>query len=123
MNPKWSLKRKTGAGLGPKKPPGPRWKPPYNGKDPAHLGHLHTLPCALVTHPIAGATPCSRDLEVHHSTNGRGKSQRTDDRKAFPLCAKHHRAEFHERRGTFEGWTREQRREWQDRMSSFYAPK
>ena len=35
------------------------------------------------------------------------------DCDTFPLCQKHHR-EFHDASGFFRGWTKQERRAWQD---------
>ena len=116
MNPKWALKRKTGAEIGPKKPRGPRWKPEPDGKDPEHLAWLRTLACAVITFPIedAGGRHWG-STEAHHHTHGRGMSQKVPDRKAFPLCNLCHH-DFHAAVNRFRGWTKERRRAWQDRM-------
>jgi len=120
VNPKWKLS-KTVAGT--ELPREPKYVREYSGKDPEHLAFLHTLPCAVKRFPLRYATRCAGELQAHHSTVGRGKSQRTDDRNAFPLCLRHHLEEFHERKGTFLGWTKAQRRRWQNDMSAAHAPK
>ncbi len=94
------------------------------GEDPAYMAHLRTqqcqapVPCVMLSGP------------PHHSTNGstlgegerptgkqlggrRGKSQTAHDHHAFALCVRHHR-QFHDESGPFAGWTKEQRRDWQD---------
>jgi hypothetical protein len=115
VNRKWRLKKQI---VGAKRDPITRERDPR--KDPEHLAHLHMLPCAVVTHPLAGATRCDGPIEAHHSTHGRGKSQKTNDRHAMPLCRGHH-GEFHRAGGTFRLWLRERRNEWQDLMVAFYS--
>jgi hypothetical protein len=78
------------------------------GDDPGYLAWLRASPCAL-----AGRHPCAGPVQAHHSTHGRGMSQRTSDRSAFPLCAFHHRT-FHDLCGYFNGWVKTQRQQWQD---------
>lgn len=94
------------------------------GEDPIYLNWLRSQPCAA-------PEPCNRRcFDPHHSTNGstvspdelprgkqlggrRGKGQRAHDHFAFSLCKKHH-DDFHDEAGVFAGWTKAQRRAWQD---------
>ncbi len=85
------------------------------GSDPAHLAWVRRQPCA-----VCGTT---RNVEAHHPRLGNGMSRKAPDREAFPLCFLHHQLEFHQHRGFFAGWTKEQRRVWQREMSVRYAPK
>lgn len=57
--------------------------------------------------------------EVHHSTHGRGMSQRTHDSKAMPLCSECHRA-FHSANGFCKGWDKAKRNQWQTDMGMAY---
>jgi hypothetical protein len=82
--------------------------------DPAHLEWVRAQPCC-----VCGTTV---DVEAHHSTVSKGMSLKTSDRDAFPMCAQHHKDEFHRHRGFFDGWTKAQRKEWQLAMSAKYAP-
>lgn len=91
-----------------------RPKPNPAGSDPAHLAHIRTLPCCS----------CGAKFGVvsHHSTVGRGLSQKTSDHETMPLCRRCH-ASFHLATGFFEGWSREDRRQWQRRQVEVYRPK
>jgi len=116
MKTKWKLKKTVGPKV--KVPRVPKEIDP--SVDPKYLAWLRKFPCAVHTYALSFATPCRGIVEAHHHTSGRGKSQQSDDRRAFPLCARHHRAEFHDGHGTFEDWGKVRRREWQDRMSRQY---
>jgi hypothetical protein len=66
--------------------------------------------------PCCAPVPnCNTQSVAHHSTVGRGKSQKSDDDQAMGLCPRHH-ADFHALSGPFKGWEREQIREWQQEM-------
>ncbi len=84
---------------------------------PAHLKWLREQPCCL-GHLYA----CSDTVQPHHSTLGRGLSQKSSDLDAMPMCAKHHH-QLHNFTGFFAGWSREQRAEWQRTMSAAYRPR
>lgn len=87
---------------------------PERGGDVDYLAWIRMLPCAR-----CGVNGISH---AHHST-GAGMGLKSDDRDAMPLCSPHvdgrmtkpgcHR-EFHDNRGLFDGWTREDRRIWQE---------
>ena len=119
MRQKWRLKKKHGFQLGRPVPPGPRVSA-RKPKDTAYLDWVRAQPCALRKHPLPQMTRCKGIVEAHHNTHGKGQRQRTDDRRAFPLCPRHHREEFHAHAGTFDGWKRAERNEWQDKMSETY---
>jgi hypothetical protein len=116
MRAKWKLS---------KVPPGHIYDPVTRerdpDRDPQHLAFLRSLPCAVLAHPLPGATRCRYGVEAHHPT-GAGMALRDGDTRAFSLCHGHH-MEFHDLRGTFRGWTKAQRRDWQERMSDAYARK
>lgn len=75
--------------------------------------------------------PCASKCEPHHSTvapvnapgermktsGRRGKSQKSADYYAFPLCPRHH-GQFHRLAGFFDGWSKIDLRTWQTRMSA-----
>ena len=92
---------------------------PDPGSDPAYLNWLRRQPCAHCGH-IAPS-------EAHHSTvapsrrgaSKRGKGEKSDDRFAFPLYFKCHRA-FHYATGDFREWDKAKRRAWQEEMSAKY---
>ncbi len=84
---------------------------------PQHLKWLREQPCCL-----GDLYACSGVVESHHSTLGRGLSQKSSDLEAMPLCGRHHKA-LHGFTGFFAGWSREQRAEWQRAMSERYRPK
>lgn len=67
--------------------------------------------------PLARQRPCfccerPAPSHAHHVTYGRGKGQKVPDSEVIPLCWRCH-SELHGYFGHFEGWTREQREEWQ----------
>ena len=64
---------------------------------------------------------CDGPIQVHHHTGGRGRGQKADDSRTFPLCMKHH-AEFHNASGHFRDWSKTHRREWQDMMVARFTP-
>jgi len=72
--------------------------------DPAWLAWVRNLPCCS-----CGAPPPNHP---HHSTGG-GMGMKSGDRETMPLCFRCHRA-FHDGSGKFDGWTRAQRRLFQD---------
>lgn len=89
------------------------------GEDKGYLAWLRACPCAL-----SGKDPCNGPIEAHHNTHGvgaekRGMSQKTDDRRAFPLCLWHHRT-FHDLTGYFRRWVKSQRNQWQDDNSTLW---
>lgn len=93
------------------------------GDDPGYLAWLRRQHCAVKTHPFPGATHCQGITEAHHPT-GAGMAKKAPDRRAFPLCALHHRPGFHDGHDpTFAGWKRERRNDWQDEMSATYRAK
>jgi len=95
-------------------------RPPKKTDAPAHLAYLRTLPCHVQM--TSFCVTCTGPIESHHSTVGRGLSQKTSDLEAIPLCAKHH-YEFHSKTGLFEGMTKEAGRAWQRTASLRYRPK
>jgi hypothetical protein len=75
-------------------------------KDPKYLAWVRTHPCCA-----CGAFPPNH---AHHETlGGRGKSQKAPDSRSLPLCFRCH-DDFHLVRGRFKGWTKQQRRDFQD---------
>lgn len=88
-------------------------RPNPAGSDPAHLAWIRSQPCCWCG--------ISTAIEAHHSTVGRGLSRKSGDREAMPLCWMHH-AQFHCHTGPFAGWTKAQRRAFQNEMVSRYAP-
>jgi len=89
------------------------------GEDKPYLAWVRRQPCAHCGH-IAPS-------EAHHSTaapsrrgaSKRGKGEKSDDRHAFPLYFKCHRA-FHDATGDFRDWDKAKRRAWQEAMSAEY---
>lgn len=76
------------------------------GGDLPYLAWVRTQPCCR-----CGARPPNH---AHHEIlNGRGKSQKAPDARTLPLCARCH-DDFHAVTGRFAGFTREQRRDFQD---------
>lgn len=72
--------------------------------DPVYLDWIRALHCCS-----CGAKPPSHP---HHSTGG-GMGQKSGDRETMPLCFRCHR-DFHDGNGKFDGWTKAQRRLFQD---------
>lgn len=110
-------------------------------KDPAHLAKLRAKPCALTlvlvayhkeevpwaafaalvkscSRPVAG--DCFGPIEAHHRT-GSGLALKASDHEAFPLCQKHHR-DFHDSKGMFRSWTKQEKKDWQSTMVERYRP-
>ncbi len=92
------------------------------GEDSRYTSWIRLQRCAA----CLGIGPC----HAHHSTNGgtdspdgprspksfggrRGKSQKAHDHHCIPMHHKCH-ANFHDKKGQFAGWTKEQQRAWQD---------
>lgn len=88
-------------------------------KDRSHLAWLRTLPCAVLAHPLPGSTPCRFGIEAHHPT-GAGEALKDADRRAIPLCGRHHREELHLFAGTFLGWSSSRIHRWESAMSDLY---
>lgn len=83
-------------------------------RDEAWLRFLRSLPCAH----------CLRmpPSEAHHSTAGRfSLARKNSDHEAFPLCRQCHQ-DFHDAKGDFRTWTKEQRRTWQRVKTDLYRP-
>lgn len=127
MKPKWKLK-KTLAIIGPKPKAKRAPKETDPGSNPKYLAWLREQPCAVKKYPLPRATPCRGIVEAHHHTGGRGRGQKSNDLRAFPLCKRHHTGEFHapqwggvsRAKTTFTGWGKQKRREWQDAMVEKY---
>ena len=85
------------------------------GEDPRHLEYIRRCRCAA---PGCCRTPC----HAHHTTIGRGMSQKTHDHFAIPLCDQCHVPGFHQGGGPFKGWSWEERTGWQSEMSLLYMP-
>lgn len=81
------------------------------GDDAERLTWLRSCPCAK----------CKRAApsEAHHHTGRRALSRRASDEDAMPLCLQCHR-DFHGATGAFKGWTKRQRRAWQDATVELY---
>ena len=82
------------------------------GEDRAYIAWLHTLPCCADW----SGRDCRGRIEAHH-TGRRGMGQRAHDHTAIPLCTQHHRS-WHDCSGMFRDWTRDDRRDWADRMAA-----
>ncbi len=84
----------------------PRQRTAAEGGDPEYLAWIRTHPCCR-----CGACPPSH---AHHEIlNGRGKSQKAPDARSLPFCFGCH-DQFHGVTGRFRGFTKEQRRDYQD---------
>ena len=91
------------------------------GEDPRHLAYLRERPCAIAE-GLGTRLECAGPICAHHSTHGRGMSQKAHDHEAMPLCIKHHH-DFHAGSGLFRGWTQDQRTRWQAKLVEEYRPK
>ena len=91
-------------------------------KDPAHLAKLRGTRCAAhgLRSVLKESDPCSGPVEAHHRT-GAGLALKASDHEAFPLCQKHHR-DFHDSKGMFRSWTKQEKKEWQLKMVERYRP-
>ena len=93
-------------------------------RDLDYLAWVRTRPCAvrdlLVLNAMLGipfsTNVCTAPVEAHHAGR-RGLGQKADDNTAIPLCRRHHR-ELHDARGAFAGWTKAERRAWQDEQAA-----
>ena len=84
-------------------------------RDKAHLAFLRGLPCAMCLAP-----PPS---DAHHSTSHpRGLGLKSGDEYAFPLCHTCH-MEFHDKKGRFYRWGKEERKMWERIMADLYRGK
>lgn len=89
------------------------------GADPAFLAFVREMPCSamLLAEPgrdgLPGPHRCRGRIEANHDTQNRGVGQKAPDRRAFPLCSKAHR-DWHALRGPFAGWSKAERRAWED---------
>jgi hypothetical protein len=81
------------------------------GEDRERLRWTKTLPCFAPGAPAG----CSRVVEANHGrgVRERGAGQKAHDDTSWPLCTQHHR-EWEDGAGAFQGWTKEQRREFED---------
>jgi hypothetical protein len=84
---------------------------PKSGDHPAYKAWVKTQAC------VVGGHRCGR-AEPHHIIDGRGAQrkgmgQTARDRDALPLCRAHHN-EFHDGNGFCQGWSKEQRRVFQE---------
>ena len=78
-------------------------------RDPTYLAFIRELPCCAPS-----VTECQSPPPQHpHHSTGAGMGMKTGDRETMPLCWMHHR-QFHEGKGPFDGWTRDERRRWQE---------
>lgn len=88
-------------------------------EDPLYLAWLRRQNCCCCDQP----PPC----EANHATNGRtvksprarGLGQRSHDHDAMPMRKKHH-DDLHHATGRFEGWTQDQRRQFQRNQADRY---
>lgn len=84
---------------------------PEEGGDPEYLAFIRELPCCA---PSVAECQSPAPQHPHHST-GAGMGLKAKDRETMPLCWRHHRA-FHEGKGPFDGWSRDERRLWQEQQ-------
>lgn len=79
-----------------------------HGGDAAYLRFVRSLGCC------APGCTALRASEAHHRT-GAGLALKAHDRETMPLCGPMGcHQDFHDGRGAFRGWTREERAAWQD---------
>jgi hypothetical protein len=68
------------------------------------------------------ADACARGVEAHHAGDRFGPDHdghRANDDTVIPLCDHHHDC-LHGSTGAFDGWTKPQKRAWQDAMIARY---
>jgi len=80
-------------------------------RDLDYLAWVRTLPCCA-----PGMFACGWRAEAHHA-GARGLGQKAGDHTAIPLCRIDH-DHLHNATGTFAGWTKAQRRAWQDKQAA-----
>jgi hypothetical protein len=77
-------------------------------EDRAYMDFIRTLACcAPMPHLCRGC------IDPHHAGIKPGLGLKAPDDTCIPMCRRSHR-EWEDHAGQFRGWTREQRREWQD---------
>lgn len=81
------------------------------------LDHIRAMPCDLRDER---PEECAWGTDAHHET-GAGMALKANDRRTIPLCHRHH-MDFHDHRGYFWNWTKEERRQWQDDRIAHYWP-
>jgi hypothetical protein len=97
------------------------------GEDDAYLQWVRKRTCCACEaiapshphhHTHGRSDACLGCHKPHHGAGQgtRGKGTRAHDHDVMPLCWKHHR-QFHDATGHFQGWSREQRRAWQDEQT------
>jgi hypothetical protein len=82
------------------------------GDDPRYKRFIESLPCCAPGCEDGCQEPAV--VVAHHKT-GAGMATTAADREAMPLgwwCHQH----FHDNTGPFKGWTKPQRRDWQNRQ-------
>lgn len=85
------------------------------GEDRAYTDRVAQLACAA-----RSLSRCNGPVQVHHRSTGRnrravkGADRRAHDHDSIPLCMGHHTGDWHGYQGAFEGWSREQRTDWED---------
>jgi len=81
------------------------------GDDPARKAFVKLFPCV-----VGGkkCPPCDPHHEIDgHGENRKGMGQTANDARTFPMCRGHHE-DFHHGRGFCKGWSKEQRRTFQE---------
>lgn len=87
---------------------------PKSGADAAYLERVRGLACCA--RPLSRHYQCGGAIEAHHAGARPGVAMKADDATAIPLCARHHRADWHGAKGAFLGWCKATRRAWSDEM-------
>ena len=81
--------------------------------------------CVIGPQPVwfgAPPNPCRREVQAHHAGDRFGPDHdghRAKDSTVIPMCDGHH-DDLHGSTGAFDGWTKPQKREWQDAMIERY---
>jgi hypothetical protein len=82
-------------------------------RDLPYMKLVHRLPCIVREFGLtAYVTTCYGRIEADHMGR-RAFGQKADDKTCVAICAKHHR-ERHDRKGTFEDFTKTMMREFCD---------
>lgn len=77
------------------------------GEDREYVRKVHWLPC--MARELGG---CDGPIQAHHASE-QGMARKSHDHQCASLCRSHHLYQWHERKGSFAGWSKDQRAEWE----------
>lgn len=81
-------------------------------RDTEYMLRVKQLPCCAYAPSDPACYSAGKVIHAHHAGQRAG-GRKADDDTCIPLCEEHHR-NWHDARGRFYGWTRDQRRTWAD---------